>query len=152
MLHVQHKGSCMEEWKQITGYPDYSISNYGNVKSNRYNRLLKPSSNNQSYLYVNLIKDRRKKTTAVHKLVIDHFGTDCPSAGFVVDHIDGNKQNNQIKNLQWVSISENTQRSYGNNSNKRDQAKNLRLQGMTIKQIAERINMSCGFVQQAIHS
>lgn len=142
----------MEHWTKIKGYPDYSISNYGNVRSDRYNKPLKPSASSNSYLYVNLIKDKKKKTTAVHKLVIEHFSDTQIQSNLVVDHLDGNKQNNKISNLEWVTISENTMRSYGNNDAKRVLAKELRLSGMTLKEIANHINMSYGFVQDAIHS
>jgi hypothetical protein len=101
---------------------------------------------------VNLLKNKKKKTTAIHRLIIEHFGQVQNEPNLVVDHLDGNKQNNQFSNLQWVSISENTKRSYGNNDVKRSLAKDLRSKGMTIKQIAEHIDMSCGFVQDAIHS
>ncbi len=142
----------MEQWTKIKGYPDYSISNFGSVRSDRYNKTLKPSASSNSYLYVNLIKDKKKKTTAVHKLVIEHFGEIQPGPNLVVDHLDCNKQNNKINNLEWVSISENTKRSYGNNDAKRVLAKDLKSKGMTIKQVADHIGMSCGFVQDAIHS
>ena len=81
----------MEEWKTINGYPDYAISVGGQVKSLRFNRLLTPSLSNNSYLYVNLVENKRKKTTAIHRLVIDHFGPTCPDLKLVVDHKDGNK-------------------------------------------------------------
>lgn len=141
----------MQQWKTINGYPDYAISNDGQVKSLRYNRVLKQSASDTSYLYVNLINNKRKKTTAIHKLVIEHFGKGPPHIKSVVDHIDSNKQNNHIDNLEWVSISENTSRAYGN-QDKKIKVRELRDAGWTIKRIAEEINMSPAFVQDAIHS
>jgi hypothetical protein len=140
----------MGEWKIINGYPDYTISNIGTVKSIRFNRDLKPSCSNNGYLYVNLVSNKKKKTTAIHKLVIEHFGTEKLYSNSVVDHTDGNKQNNHIDNLEWVSIAENTTRAYGNQS-KVTEAQELRKQGLTIKKIAEQIGMSAGFVQDAIN-
>jgi hypothetical protein len=140
----------MEDWKIINGYPDYAISNIGTVKSIRFNRNLKPSSSNNDYLYVNLVSNKKKKTTAIHKLVIEHFGTEKLHPNSVVDHKDANKQNNHINNLEWVSIAENTSRAYGNQS-KVIEAQDLRKQGLTIKKIAEQIGMSSGFVQDAIN-
>lgn len=141
----------MEEWKTINGYPDYAISNNGSVKSLRFNRLLKPSKSNNEYLYVNLVSNKKKKTTAIHKLVIEHFGATQPIINSVVDHKDSNKQNNHIDNLEWVTISENTTRSYGN-QDKKIKAIDLRKQGWTITKIADHLGMSAGFVQDAIHS
>lgn len=141
----------MSEWKVINGYPDYAINSNGEVKSLRFNRLLKPAASDSSYLYVNLISNKKKKTTAVHKLVIEHFGPPRPDTNSVVDHKDSNKQNNAIDNLEWVSISENTARGYGNQS-KKSLVKELRNQGWTMKKIAEHINMSVSFVQDTVHS
>jgi hypothetical protein len=139
------------EWKTITGYPDYSVNEFGEVKSNRFNRLLKPSKSKNQYLYVNLVNDRKKKTTAIHRLVIEQFGAPCPDIKSVVDHKDSNKHNNHIDNLEWVTISENTIRSY-NNQGKKAKVKELRNQGWTMQKIADQIGMSLGFVQDAIHS
>jgi hypothetical protein len=139
----------MDEWITINGYPDYAVNNKGLIKSLRFNRLLSPSANNNGYLYVNLVKDRRKKSTAVHKLVIEHFGSPQPASNWVVDHKDSNKQNNELTNLEWVSISENTKRAYGN-QDKRTKAVELRSLGWTYDQIAKEIGMSRSFVQAAI--
>ena len=141
----------MSDWKIISGYPDYAINSQGEVKSLRFNRTLKAAASNSSYLYVNLVSNKRKKTTAVHKLVIEHFGPPKPDVNSVVDHKDGNKQNNHLNNLEWVSIAENTLRAYGNQP-KKILAKELRSKGWTIKQIAEHIGMSPGFVQDSINS
>lgn len=139
------------EWKAIDGYPDYAVSPDGQVKSLRFNRILKASKSNSGYLYVNLICNRSKKTTAVHKLVIEHFGAPCPSPGWVVDHKDRNKTNNSIKNLEWVTVSENTSRYYGN-FDKKIKVKELRTQGWTMQKIATELDVSLGFVQDHIYS
>lgn len=138
------------EWKIINGYPDYSINQSGEVKSNRFNRLLKPSISNNQYQYVNLVHEKKKKTTAIHRLVIEHFGPPCPDPKFVVDHKDSNKQNNHINNLEWVTVSENTSRTY-NNQDKKIEVKQLREQGWTMQKIANHIGKSLGFVQDAIY-
>lgn len=139
------------EWKIINGYPDYSINNIGEVKSNRFNRLLKAGVSSNQYQYVNLIANKKKKTTAIHRLVIEHFGAPCPDPKSVVDHKDSNKQNNHINNLEWVTISENTTRAY-NNLDKKLKVKELRAQGWTMQKIADHLGMSLGFVQDAVHS
>lgn len=141
----------MQEWKIINGYPDYAICEQGEVKSLRYDRVLKASASDSTYLYVNLLNNKRRKTTAVHKLVIEHFGPEKPHPNSVVDHKDKNKQNNHIQNLEWVSIAENTTRAYGN-QDKKARVKELRALGWTIKRIAEEIGMSLSFVQDTIHN
>jgi hypothetical protein len=141
----------MPIWKEIHGYPDYAISDDGQVKSLRFNRTLKLPRNKggKGYQYVNLLKDRIKKTTAVHKLVIEHFGSAKPGENFVVDHIDTDKTNNKISNLEWVSIQENTLRYYANNT-KREQVLEMRQAGYTLQQIAASVGKSISFVQQTI--
>ena len=141
----------MENWKIINGYPDYAISDTGYVKSLRYNRILKASVNGSWYKHVNLICNKRKKTWAIHRLVIEHFGPLMPDVSAIVDHKDKNKLNNHIDNLEWVTIRENTLRGYGN-QDKKIKVRELRAQGMTIKKIAEAVGMSPAFVQDTIHS
>ena len=140
----------MEKWKIINGYPDYAISDTGYVKSLRFNRILKASVNGSSYGHVNLLCGKRKKTWAVHRLVIEHFGPLRPESYSIVDHVDGNKANNHISNLEWVSIRENTLRGYGN-QDKKIKVLELRQQGMTFKQIAEAVSMSASFVRDTIY-
>jgi len=100
---------------------------------------------------VNLLCNKRKKTWAVHRLVIEHFGPAIPQEVYsIVDHIDGNKANNHISNLEWVTIKENTLRGYGN-QDKKIKVLELRQQGKTFKQIAEEVNMSASFVRDTIY-
>jgi len=138
------------EWKVIDGYPNYAISSEGQVKSLRFNRLLKPAKNSSDYYYVNLVESKVKKTVAVHKIVIENFISKKPFENAVVDHKDGNKLNNHIENLEWVHIKENTLRAY-NNQDKKEKVKELRAQGWTMQKIADHMNMSLGFVQSTIH-
>lgn len=139
------------EWKVINGYPDYAVSSEGQVKSLRFNRLLKMATNSSGYHYVNLIENKVRKTTAVHKLVIEHFGPNKPFQTAIVDHKDGIKLNNHISNLEWVGVKENTLRAY-NNFDKKQKVKDLRAQGWTMQKIADHLGMSLGFVQATIHS
>ena len=139
----------MTEWKQIKGYPNYCVSSDGDVKSVRFNRILKGSKNSSGYLYVNLSHENRIKSHAVHKLVLEAFGIEKPSSDFVVDHIDSNKTNNKIDNLQWLSITENTLKHYGN-AEKKKHILYLREQGMTMSKIASEVGLSVATVHQTI--
>jgi hypothetical protein len=151
MLLNNINGVNMENWKIINGYPDYAISDTGYVKSLRFNRILKASVNGSCYAHVNLLCNKRKKTSAIHRLVIEHFGPKMPDEVYsIVDHKDKNKENNHISNLEWVTIKENTLRGYGN-QDKKIKVKELRQQGMTFKKIAETIGMSAAFVQSTVH-
>jgi hypothetical protein len=136
----------MTIWKTINGYPDYAISNDGQVKSLRFDRILKASASNHNYLYVNLLHNRLKKTRAVHRLVMEHFGPTCPVQNMIVDHIDGNKHNNHNENLQWMSIVENTLKSYGNAENK-EKILELRKTGVRYTDISRQLNLNMNLVR-----
>lgn len=139
----------MENWKTIPGYENYAISDAGTVKSLRFNRLLKPANSDSGYLYVNLVSNKITKSTAVHKLVIENFGPAKSEENCVVDHIDGNKNNNSIKNLQWVSFKENTLRYY-DNSDKKAEILRLHKEGVSSKKITEQVGLHYSTVRQTI--
>ncbi|MGN1298135.1 MAG: NUMOD4 domain-containing protein [Clostridia bacterium] len=111
----------MEEvWKDIDGYEGlYQVSNLGRVKSfDRYvknkmsnknikkGRVLRPCVSKYGYLNVNLVKNTKGKTSAIHRLVAIAF-IENPENKLCVNHIDGNKKNNNVYNLEWVTHSEN---------------------------------------------
>lgn len=135
--------------QQINGYPNYEIVEDGTIISTKFYRTLKHGNSDSGYAYVNLIQDKIKKTTAVHKLVMEHFGPAKPGDNYVIDHKDGNKNNNHIDNLQWVTIRENTTRYYGN-QDKKIKVLELRKQGMTMQKIAAEVGLSTSTVQQTI--
>jgi hypothetical protein len=101
----------MEEvYKPILGFEKkYLISNYGNIKSIKTNKILKKQIINDGYLSSTLCG----KPYLIHKLVIENFSNEKKIN--VVDHIDGNKQNNCIFNLRHTTFSENTKNAYINN-------------------------------------
>ena len=94
-----------EIYKDIVGYEGlYQVSNLGNVRSAKSNKLLKPSS--RLYADVDLSKDGIHKRQAIHRLVALHFLPN-PKQCNEVNHIDGNKHNNNVENLEWVTQEEN---------------------------------------------
>jgi hypothetical protein len=109
----------IEEWKTIKGFEDYQISNFGRVKSfKKYHytneRILKPSrdKSGNGYLFVNLCKNGKRKIYCVHRLVLCNFKLMDNYLDFEVNHIDGNKLNNCIYNLEWCTKSENEFHAY----------------------------------------
>ncbi len=97
-----------KEWKIIKNYPDYKISNYGDVFSIKSNKLLKPTKDLQNYLNIKLIFNGDRQSFLVHRLVYDAFKNLTDGIDLVIDHIDRNPSNNHIDNLREVSRSENS--------------------------------------------
>lgn len=96
------------EMKPIKNYEElYAISESGKVWSYRKNRFLKEIIGDGGYLQVNLFKNGSFKYFRIHRLVAEHFIKEIPS-GLTVDHIDGNKKNNFVNNLQIISRGENS--------------------------------------------
>lgn len=92
-----------EEWKPIPFEPSYEVSNYGNVR-NRITRQVKTLRYDKSgYLRVTLYPSGI--TYSIHRLVMETFRPELRNQH--IDHIDGNKTNNRLDNLEWVSIKEN---------------------------------------------
>jgi hypothetical protein len=96
-------------YKTINGYPNYMIDTQGNIK-NIKGRYIKPRYDKRGYLRVNLSNNGKKGTYFVHQLVMQTFnGLGNKYAS--IDHIDGNKENNHIDNLRYVSLGENIELS-----------------------------------------
>lgn len=113
----------MEQFKDIIGYYGYyQISNYGNVKSldrlakhsegnlrKVKGKTLKLNTNTKGYYTVNLNKEGSYKTRTIHQLVAESFLDHIPCGyNLVIDHIDNNKLNNRVDNLQLISNRENS--------------------------------------------
>lgn len=103
----------LEEWRPIKGYERYEISNQGEVKNSKTNRILKKDSS-RKYYEVALSKNGKVKKFSIHRLVAEMFIPN-PENKPQVNHKDGNKLNNNVSNLEWVTISENILHSYSNN-------------------------------------
>lgn len=95
----------MEKWKIIEGY-DYMVSSYGRVKHINRDKCLSDRITNGGYNRVSLHKDGYQKNYSVHRLVAKAF-IDNKENLPEVNHIDGNKLNNNVSNLEWISKSGN---------------------------------------------
>ena len=121
----------IELWEPIKGYKYYEISNFGNVRSlnkkvssgikNNKTRIhkgkvLKQKNSGGGYKQVCLVQlSNNKKTKLVHRLVAQAFIPN-PENKPCINHIDSNRKNNNVRNLEWVTYKENTKHSieYGN--------------------------------------
>lgn len=113
-----------EVWKPVRDFEGlYEVSNFGNVRSlPRYStkgKILKQYVNKSNgYCYVHLSKRNEGFTRRVHVLVMNAF---CPvqkkdgyDKNHTINHIDGNKENNTLVNLEWTSQSENQKHAFKN--------------------------------------
>lgn len=108
-----------EIWKDIKGYEGiYKVSNFGRIKSlyivsNLYKkkfykeRILKPKKGKDNCLRIELWKNKKHKTILVHRLVATTFLENLIDTNMTVNHKDGNRLNNKVDNLEWLSRGDN---------------------------------------------
>lgn len=84
----------------------YAVSNFGNVKNVKTGKMLKLTVDGHGYLKVQLCIDGKKRTFRVHRLVARMFIENTDNKPYV-NHIDGDKKNNMITNLEWCTAKEN---------------------------------------------
>ena len=110
-------------WKPIRGYEDYLINSNGDIKGKR-GKMLKFWCDKDGYKTVSLYKSPTRKTCLVHRLVASTF-IDNPHNYATVDHINNNKNDNRVENLQWLSRRDNVQKwCRENNKNIRPEKQN----------------------------
>lgn len=101
----------MEEWRpfEIQGRT-YYVSNKGRVK-NKYNKILHTNISTQGYEEICLCVNYKRYYKRVHRLVAEAFLLN-PNNYPCVNHINGNKLDNNVSNLEWCTVAHNTQHSY----------------------------------------
>ena len=106
----------METWKKIKGYEDcYEVSDLGRVKSLKNNKsiILKGNLDSKGYLTVSLSKNDVSKTHIIHQLVAIAFLNHIPNRfKLVVNHINFNRLDNRLDNLEVVTHRENTNQKH----------------------------------------
>jgi hypothetical protein len=107
----------MVKFLDVSGYEGiYKINDVGNIYSVRTKKILKPRKSS-GYLIVCLSVNNKKNQQLVHRLVAQTF-IDNPDNKKTVNHIDGNKMNNSVSNLEWSTQSENSKHAFKNGLNK----------------------------------
>lgn len=103
--HYQHLNCDMKQeyWKTINEFPNYQVSNYGEVRNQITGRNLKPLAST-NYYRVCLYNEWGSKNIPIHRLVISYFvDNPYPNTLEYVNHIDENKHNNRADNLEWCT-------------------------------------------------
>lgn len=101
----------MKVWIEARGFPNYEASNEGDIRNKKTGRILHQYEGTAGYMRLSLRKDGQQVQVRVHRLVADSF-CDGDHEGMDVNHIDGNKQNNHIANLEFCSRKENIQHAF----------------------------------------
>ena len=138
-----------EEWRDVDGYDGmYQVSDLGRVRSKKYGRwkVLKGRTNGIGYLIVDLYRDKKMKHFYTHRLVANAFITNDDDSKNEINHINEDKTDNRVSNLEWCDRSYNVTynglqhrrtANYHRSNYKRDEIKNLYRPDMSIAQNLE---------------
>lgn len=138
---------CVEVFKPIKKFKGYEVSNLGNVRSLKSNKILKQANHNQGYKLVCLQSKDKQVTCRVHRLVAEAF---IKKSTLEVNHKDLDKTNNRVENLEYVTRSQNQKHAYANIKNyikaksklPIEKIFNLRREGLTQRAIAREMSIS----------
>lgn len=97
--------------KIIDDFPNYTITSDGVITNTKTNHIKKVWQCKNGYLYVDLQHLGHKVKQPLHRLLMAHFVPN-PDNKRTVNHIDGNKLNNDLSNLEWATDAENMQHAY----------------------------------------
>jgi hypothetical protein len=101
----------MEQWKQSVDYPTFELSSEGRIRNRETGTVRVQTLNGAGYLQ---IVSRHHGNIRIHQEVCKLFKGDTYKPGSVVNHLDGNKTNNTVSNLEWTTSSFNTKHAWDN--------------------------------------
>jgi hypothetical protein len=99
----------MTEWKEVKGFSDYEVSTEGAIRNKATKQIIAPQTNQNGYHILKVYREHKPYTRMVHRLVAATF---MGESDLEVNHIDGNKTNNRVSNLEYVSKSDNIKHAY----------------------------------------
>lgn len=97
-----------EEWKDLAQCNKYECSNTGKIRDKQTKKILNGSVNNKGYIRYDLCLNGKRFVVHGHKAVTETFIPNIENKPFI-NHIDGNKTNNNVNNLEWCTAKENTE-------------------------------------------
>lgn len=101
----------MNNWKTLNENNNYEINILGEIRRKETKHILKPAKIKNGYLTVVLTKDGKCKTYLLHRLVASNFIKNI-NGYKEINHIDGNKLNNNVDNLEWCTRKHNISEAY----------------------------------------
>ena len=108
----------MKNWRTIPGFPDYSVSDHGDIRRDTPTKrnpsggnILKPGVGKQGHQYVNLRANKKAHCKYVHRIVLEAFVGKNPEEKPCCAHRNGDPSDNRLVNLRWASFAENSQDS-----------------------------------------
>lgn len=138
--------------RPIKEYEDvYSVCANGDIIENKTGKIIKPYKAGRDYLYVCLLKNGKAKQKRVHRLVAEAFIPNIFNKP-QVNHINGNKNDNQVWNLEWCNNAENMKHAYATGLRKSHLIKIVET-GETFRtavEVAKRINGSVGNIYSCL--
>ena len=143
-----------EIWRKLEDFSNYEVSSLGRVRNIKTGRILKLFVRNDGYHHVGLYLNGKQKYQLIHRLVAITFIPN-PENKREVNHIDGDKTNNRVSNLEWSTRSENVSHAFrtGLNSGKPKQKVLCVETGQvfeSLNQVAKYLGVNSGSIHQAI--
>lgn len=106
----------IKQKRDVKPFPNYRAVSDGSIENKKTGRILKASDDSSGYPTVRLFKNGTGYTQRVHRIILEAFDP-REDETLQVNHIDGNKHNNSIDNLEWSTRSENMRHAYANGLN-----------------------------------
>jgi len=130
----------MPIWKPVIGYEgSYHVSSHGEIRSLLTDRILKPGIQSRGYQTVLLYdgsKPKRPRSKTVHSIVAEAFIGERPDK-MTINHIDGNKSNNRLENIEYCSMRDNALHAIANGLTTPPRSQTAKLDGNQVKLIRD---------------
>lgn len=135
-----------EEWRTIPLFPEYVASNMGRIRRIKHAQtwnagvILRPSVTYQGYHVVSIHSNHKRCQQKVHRLVLMAF-SGVPSVGIQGNHLNGNKGDNRLVNLEWETPQGNTQHAQRTGLRRSQEGLNNNAASLTAETIQQIINL-----------